>query len=809
VNPEPSFATDLSARVTPLHARAGKGERDWIGFLEDQLPPDWLPGEWNPRTKNLIPLPDTGRFAVTTCSGPGCGTIVEQRMTCRRCLHSATDKRTRSGALLKFCILTRSGVRCGRNQLSQGLCRSHFILFRASASHTKVESWLRSTTSSPKDFLPCAAQGCRISAENPRTTPRLCSTHANSLRAKRQRGDVADEQDLAEWLACPVEPRVILRIGRLPRRLQAELRLVINAHLSLGRSPLQVSVYRDLINKAAALQATSLAATIRDSATKTNANSRSVHRFIMEVLDRQKRRHNGHDQHTATLLHLEDLNLRTTASARKQTYQKPPLDLTQIRQEWLREGYRNWLLTTLPRRTDALTGYRVAVLASQTLIKGPGQWQDPSGLGPAEMSAVIGAMNKRWPNYGGAKTAFRIWRHMLDSGHRSTIWNEVPRSFSYNPRLHSPPTHPRSYRATHDTGRAIPDAAVAHLRNNLSSIKAYPNRDMAMAMLAVLIDTGRRPHEVATLHRDCLQRDRHGDWILLYDNHKAGRLQRRLPIQHETADAITTWLETPISSRPGSRWLFPSPRQARTDHPASYGLLHGALRRLLSDVPPLHGPIKDLHGTPVAFSFTSVRPHDFRHSYAQRHVDNGTAPDELRDLLDHDDVRTTMGYYRVNDKRKRAAAELLAPLTYDRTGQRVGISAPRRAMASIAVPYGGCTEPSNVKAGGTACPIRFQCSGCTFYRPDPSYLPDIERHLVELKTNAAQARRIDAPPHVIANFDGQVDDFRRIVDRMRTDLSLLSEEDQEAIRSASAVLREARLTAQPGAQLPIRPVERT
>ena len=243
--------------------------------------------------------------------------------------------------------------------------------------------------------------------------------------------------------------------------------------------------------------------------------------------------------------------------------------------------------------------------------------------------------------------------------------------------------------------------------------------------------------------------------------------------------------------------------KARTDHPASYGLLHGALRRLIRDVQPLHGPVKDLHGTPVDFTFAGLRPHDFCHSYAQRHVDNGTAPDELRDLLDHDDIRTTMGYYQVNDKRKRAAADLLAPLTYDRTGEQIGMAAGRRAMASVAVPYGGCTEPSNVKAGGTSCPIRFQCSGCAFYRPDPSYLPDIERHLVELKTNAAQARRLHAPPYAIANFEGQVEDFQRIVDRMRADLTLLPESQQTAINTASAVLRSARLIAKPGQHLPL------
>lgn len=40
----------------------------------------------------------------------------------------------------------------------------------------------------------------------------------------------------------------------------------------------------------------------------------------------------------------------------------------------------------------------------------------------------------------------------------------------------------------------------------------------------------------------------------------------------------------------------------------------------------------------------------------------------------------------------------------------------------MAVPYGGRTEPGNVKAGDAACPIRFQCAGCGFYRATPSCL---------------------------------------------------------------------------------------
>ena len=49
------------------------------------------------------------------------------------------------------------------------------------------------------------------------------------------------------------------------------------------------------------------------------------------------------------------------------------------------------------------------------------------------------------------------------------------------------------------------------------------------------IDTGRRPEEICDLDFDCLTRDDDGMPVLIYDNHKANRPARRLPISEQTA----------------------------------------------------------------------------------------------------------------------------------------------------------------------------------------------------------------------------------------------------------------------------------
>ena len=55
----------------------------------------------------------------------------------------------------------------------------------------------------------------------------------------------------------------------------------------------------------------------------------------------------------------------------------------------------------------------------------------------------------------------------------------------------------------------------------------------------IAIDTGRRPEDILDLPLDCLHRDKDGAAVLVYDNAKAGRLGRRLPVGEATATVIT------------------------------------------------------------------------------------------------------------------------------------------------------------------------------------------------------------------------------------------------------------------------------
>ncbi|MEU9546845.1 hypothetical protein [Streptomyces mirabilis] len=239
---------------------------------------------------------------------------------------------------------------------------------------------------------------------------------------------------------------------------------------------------------------------------------------------------------------------------------------------------------------------------------------------------------------------------------------------------------------------------------------------------------------------------------------------------------------------------------------ASY--LSETLRLWADSIPHLHAEGTDPDGRPLDFDRSLICAYAFRHSYAQRHADAGTPLDVLCELMDHKSVCTTQRYYTVSLKRKREAVTKLAAHVVDHHGRPRPCSDTTYELRSVAVPYGGCTEPSNVKAGGNSCPIRFQCAGCGFYRPDPSYLPAIEQHINELRADRESATAMDAADFVITALTAQITAFEQVADRMRRRLAALPAAERAEIEEASTILRKAR-AGNTHTLLPLTPAPRT
>jgi hypothetical protein len=297
-----------------------------------------------------------------------------------------------------------------------------------------------------------------------------------------------------------------------------------------------------------------------------------------------------------------------------------------------------------------------------------------------------------------------------------------------------------------------------------------------------------------------------GEYVLIWDNKKSRRKRRRLEIGRDTAFAIQRWLKTRLTLQIPARsrsFLFPAASRHAYDACIDSDTVARMLRRWVDDLPELRSDVLDADGSPLPFDRSKIFAYAFRHTFAQRHADAGTDLHVLRDLMDHKSVDTTLGYFQVSQKRRRQAVETMRMHIVDRDGNPMPTSSSLAYEArSVAVPFGNCVEPSNVKAGGQKCPIRFQCSGCGFYRPDPSFLPAVEDHIRALKADLETAQALDAAGFVIRNLRDQIDSFETVVTGIRAKLAAMPEAERHQIEAASTLLRKVRASA-PTPILPI------
>jgi len=103
-----------------------------------------------------------------------------------------------------------------------------------------------------------------------------------------------------------------------------------------------------------------------------------------------------------------------------------------------------------------------------------------------------------------------------------------------------------------------------------------------------------------------------------------------------------------------------------------------------------------------------------------------------------------------------------------------------------------------VKSSGQSCPYRYRCFGCTHFRTDPSYLPQLREHLQRLladheRLNAVTdgmledwARRDALPPpeEVVA--------VRRLIRNAEAILGGLTADERSTVDELFGVIRRAR-----------------
>ncbi|MCY0924500.1 transposase [Streptomyces sp. H27-G5] len=102
-------------------------------------------------------------------------------------------------------------------------------------------------------------------------------------------------------------------------------------------------------------------------------------------------------------------------------------------------------------------------------------------------------------------------------------------------------------------------------------------------------------------------------------------------------------------------------------------------------------------------------------------------------------------------------------------------------------------EPSNVKAGGHACPFRFRCLGCGHFRTDASYLPELKDYLATLLRDRERVlaaselepwARSEATPS-----ETEISKLRQLIHRVEDSMNELTDDEREQIKEAATALR--------------------
>ncbi|WP_369211748.1 tyrosine-type recombinase/integrase [Streptomyces flavofungini] len=791
----------LAWPATPPSADAP--DEELAAFMWSLIPGDYLTGVgWDPVRRVLTPPVGHPTMGSRSCPVPGCTSPVKGLKLCATCQHLHRD----SGLPYEEFVLVPRTARargaypcsvtgCGRPRINNGkqrICRAHW--YRLQVCGGTLEEFLADLAVEPLSGLgDCGVLACTREAASP-VGLRLCETHHRRMVRLRRHGVVVDEQ---EWLrtndAASQGTEVSFR--GLPDLVAAQLLFGIYQR-SMKHAKTEAGSVRALIDR-----------TVRPSGASR-----------LEDVPRPKA-----NETAVVLLNRTRAFVARVLKTPETEYAKDTWDLapfghrgslvfTELSQPWLLEAAKRWARDYLTRvRSRSTSSHAQQYLhglakLSQSLRARPDRGLDLAALSRADIENYLNRMsflqanghftlNTRRHYIQKARNALREARAMGLTRPGAPMAG-LPDDFVITRH-----DVPKAAEPSQE-GQDLPPEILRQLCSHLDLFESMCCRELRVAV-EILIDTGRRPDEICCLDLDCLTRDGQGKPVLLYSNWKEERIGRELPVHETTAALIRTQqdrVRSRFPGRPASKLVLLPSGQLNLHGTKSYdsNYLSAPHREWVEAMPELH--LDD--GT--VFDKEKVFPYAYRHSYAQRHADNGVPLDVLAELLDHDSYESTRNYYRVKQVRLREAVDKVTQMQFNRHGERVwgavtsflDTERTRRAIGSVVVPFGTCSEPTNVAAGGGACPLRFRCVGCDHFSTDVSYLPELRSYLDDLlrtrekllaMPEADAWARAEAAPS-----DEEIRRVRRLIQRVTEDVDQLTDDERDQIQQAAAIVRKTR-----------------
>ena len=696
------------------------------------------------------------------------------------------------------------GERCGRaGGDPKGLCDTHSQAWHLARSRGESFEEFFSKARPLAAIGPCVAASCFLEAINKQN--RLCRVHyVGWLAEGRPRGRQFER--FTARARQPVSGHILsLRGLRELTRLEVLYGIGCRVTEKMATEPWQLRRFVDLLRAGDAGSVTELDISRLDG----------YNAYARYVIDRVRLAYAD----PATERDCDHWDLRVFGHL-------GTLDFTGIRQEWLREALKAWAASALGAvRASGIVRSRLDSMRmlSAVLASGSGGGEDPTALGRPDMERFLSRVSSFTTRQGRPYSARRLSTIVEDVGfvlrqaREADLIVDLPPAFAVR-------RGDLRRRPDDEPGRALPAQVIATLDAHTDLLRAVPAAwpmterrvlgeqagEMGILVYLLLKSTGRRRGEVASLRLECLEVDGAGRPVLVYDNHKRQRMGRRLPIADSAlVEAIRdqqAWVKHRFADTPPEElWLLP--RASRNSDGRSHLSSHHVwswITTWIERIPAIDVvPAGNEGSEPLAFDRSKIHPHAFRHTYAQTLADQGVPAPVLRDLMDHRSIDTTLGYYNVGETRKREAMELLARHTVDNRGiTRSAARAPsaldllHEQLSWVAVPMGKCSEPTNVRAGGAACPIRYQCAGCSHFESDPSYLPELRAYADDLRTEREAMLAAGAAQWAVGHVAHQLDVVLGHIATHEALLERLASADRDAIDEASVTLRKARQSVQ-------------
>jgi integrase len=603
---------------------------------------------------------------------------------------------------------------CRRARCEFTLCHSHAARWQDAGRPARAEWIAAGGGGSPLPrTLVCRFRECGLDSEG---EAGLCQAH-------RSRWVRNGRPPVDTWLAdCAMFGRDRFDLRALPMPMQLEIAYAIQRRVDARRTKTRPDQVRALIGKLPASGATSLldrpAEDWNASLGFSSRHGDSERRFLLDAI--------GYLRDLADGTGWDTEYPRDVWLLRRLGYpaRDAVLRFDRIEHQWLRELTKRWTRWRLSTGT-ALATVQADVRALTLLARSfPSLKRGPETLTRELIETHLAHLAVSFPN------------HKSRTGQIGSLAGllRAARQHGWEPRL---PPQACLYREDYPrlmagAPRALPETVMTQLEreDNLTRFSDPAGRLLAR----ILMGTGLRVGDGCKLPLDCIVRDGQGAPYLRYVNHKMRR-DAFVPVDETLAAAIAAQQHAVTGMFPQAACLLPRrTRNLDGKLPFSPATFRGQLADWLRAC-----DIRDELGRPV-----HVTPHQWRHTFGTRLINNKVPQETVRRLLDHSSHQMTAHYARLSDKTIREQWE---------QARKVGIAGKELpaetgplaeaawmknnlARAKMALPNGYCALPLQQR-----CEYANACLTCPVFVTTAEFLPQHRRQLDQTRALIGQAEQ--------------------------------------------------------------------